>query len=414
MTSFWIPIKAGGTMTGGQDVAGHPPGHIGQHPIQMEPILLVPAPAGLHTTPTEPAVPTASQLTPYEQYQHQSVLDSVSSGLSVDAATTLCVPPKGPMPGFKVCLGEQEARADEINQYRPTNSQAFFFDARAQQSRAIWLSVAARCEPHMKRFRSMLLCGSSLMLEHSASTSQYRISSPSCGNRFCPRCGRIIAKERIRKVQALISATPQIGLKFITISPAHVNEPLHAQLNHLRASFRRLRQQKIWRDAYLHGCCVIEVKIGRDGLWHAHLHIIADGHYVPHRDLLDACRVAFARECSVDVRRVRNAAKAVDYVSKYIAKSCNDEKYLSANKPMADELYTAMYRAKTCWAWGKTAPKAAKKEAKRLPASDWQSIIPFNQLLLALRCGNREITDMLIAANAPIKSMLKFISRKDE
>lgn len=252
------------------------------------------------------------------------------------------------------------------------------------------------------------------MLERSVSTDQWRISSPSCGNRFCPRCGRMIARERIRKVQALMDAPPERGLKFVTIAPSHVDAPLHEQLDDLTASFRRLRQQRLWRDAAVHGCCVIEVKIGRDGLWHPHLHIIADMHFVPHRLLLEAARLATGRECSVDIRRVHHAKRAVDYVSKYIAKGCTDERTLAKRQGAAEELYCAMFRRKSCWSWGKTAPKPPEPERKRAKATDWVPSLSFNQIVLAVRCRSREVIAILKAAHAPLKSLAAFAAKRGE
>jgi hypothetical protein len=349
--------------------------------------------------------------TPYEQFKRTSVLDLVSRGLSVDEANQPCVYPSHPMVGWTASPWVQRERAGELSSYRHTYAQHYHFQGDSMRSRILWLSVAARCEPVEKRWRSMLLCGSSLMLQHSPSTEQYRLTVPSCGNRFCPRCGRVIARQRVAKVRALVEQQPVRGLKFLTISPSHVDQPLHLQLDHLRSSFRRLRQQKTWREAMLHGCCVIEVKIGHDGLWHPHLHIIADGNYVPHRQLLDCCRLSFGRECSVDIRRIRDPKRAADYVSKYIAKSCNDEAALARDHARADELYQSMYRSKTCWAWGKTAPRPAKEQPKRLPASDWTSILPFGQIALAVARDCREVIYMLEAACAPIDSIRRYISR---
>lgn len=300
----------------------------------------------------------------------------------------------------------------EMSTFRESNSTKFHFPGGAAQSRALWLSVAARCEPRWRRWHAMLLCGCTTMLERSESTDQWRLSSPSCGNRFCPRCGRMIARERIRKVQALMDAPPQRGLKFVTIAPAHVDKPLHEQLDDLTASFRRLRQQRLWRDAAVHGCCVIEVKIARDGLWHPHLHIIADMHFVPHRALLECARVAFSRECSVDIRRIHHAERAVDYVSKYIAKGCTNERTLRERQGAAEELYCAMYRRKSCWSWGKTAPKPPTPERSRVSARDWQPSLSFNQIVLAVRYNSRPIMAILEAAHAPLKSIAAFAAKR--
>jgi hypothetical protein len=350
----------------------------------------------------------------YVQHQRAAVLDLLHSGISVDDIQRLTPEPRHPMPGFRVTDLEAEDRAQEILSFRESNSTRFHFPGKAAQSRMLWLSVAARCEPKWRRFHAMLMCGCSTMLERSASTDQWRISSPSCGNRFCPRCSRMIARERIRKVQALVDAPSQRGLKFVTISPEHVDWPLHEQLDHLTASFRRLRQQRIWADNAIHGCCVIEVHISRDGLWHPHLHIIADMHYIPQADLLDAARVATGRECSVFIEAVRNAAEAVNYVHKYVSKGCTKERTLRERPGAAEELYCAMYRRKSCWSWGKTAPKPPEPERKRKKATDWTPSLSFNQIVLAVRCRSKEVIAILKAAGAPLKSIAAYAAKRGD
>jgi hypothetical protein len=66
-----------------------------------------------------------------------------------------------------------------------------------------------------------------------------------------------------------------------------------------------------------------ELKIGRDGLWHVHCHIIAEGEYLPQAELSSEWHAVTGDSPVVDVRDVADADVAAGYVAKYGSKPCD-------------------------------------------------------------------------------------------
>ncbi len=120
----------------------------------------------------------------------------------------------------------------------------------------------------------------------------YKIRVPVyCKNRFCPMCSRARAwKIRSRMTELLSSVRPQSSEGFKLISLTLKNQPqLAPMVKQLLHSFRLMRHRKFWKRSFSGGCFVIEVT-GYEGYWHAHLHILVLGLYVPQRILLDHWR----------------------------------------------------------------------------------------------------------------------------
>jgi diadenosine tetraphosphate (Ap4A) HIT family hydrolase len=80
---------------------------------------------------------------------------------------------------------------------------------------------------------------------------------------------------------------------FITLTLQAKKETLRQMLDRLIRSFRRLRTRAIWKNAVDGAVFVIEVKKGSGSRkWHAHMHIIARGAFIPQADLSRAWKVA--------------------------------------------------------------------------------------------------------------------------
>lgn len=66
-----------------------------------------------------------------------------------------------------------------------------------------------------------------------------------------------------------------------------------------------------------------EIKIGRDGMWHVHCHIIAEGDYLPSSELSREWHAVTGDSPVVDVRDVADVKTAAGYVAKYGSKPCD-------------------------------------------------------------------------------------------
>lgn len=63
----------------------------------------------------------------------------------------------------------------------------------------------------------------------------------------------------------------------------------------------------------------MEIKRGKDGRWHPHLHIIAQGRFYPQHELAEDWRKASGTSLIADIRAIRNADVAMRYVTKYVS-----------------------------------------------------------------------------------------------
>lgn len=89
----------------------------------------------------------------------------------------------------------------------------------------------------------------------------------------------------------------------------------------LYASFRRLRSSRVWRDNVRGGAAFCEPCWSeRTECWHVHLHIVAEGKFIPQAQLSAAWLKATGDSPIVDIRLIHGHDKAVDYVVKYAAK----------------------------------------------------------------------------------------------
>jgi len=96
---------------------------------------------------------------------------------------------------------------------------------------------------------------------------------------------------------------------------------LRADLDHLYRSFRRLKQRAFWRHHVTGGVVFCEVKWNPEKhRWHPHLHCLVHGKFLPHNDLSKQWHAATGDSFIVDVRAVKNANQAADYVAKYVTK----------------------------------------------------------------------------------------------
>lgn len=160
-------------------------------------------------------------------------------------------------------------------------------------------------------------CGACAVIEESKSTGKIRITCWHCHDRLCMPCQR----RRSQALKDAIDYNAQGGrLRFVTLTEKHVPEPLKNQLKDLREDFAKLRRSKLWKENVRGGISSVEVKLGDDGLWHVHLHLILEGNYIDQEELSTAWFNATGDSHIVDIREVTNLDKASHYITKYITK----------------------------------------------------------------------------------------------
>ena len=138
-----------------------------------------------------------------------------------------------------------------------------------------------------------------------------------CGDRFCEICGRR-RRFRVRsRLRALLSHSQlSKGDKFAHLIFTLKNQPdLEKMVYQLIASFRKLRQRKIWKSSVKGGAYVIEVT-GSPGDWHAHMHCVIQSQYIPQRVLLKHWRDLNGK-AGCFIKAIPKQA-IINYLSKYL------------------------------------------------------------------------------------------------
>ncbi len=169
------------------------------------------------------------------------------------------------------------------------------------------------------RVASFRDCGNTFwILQDNASPHDIKVVPHRCHDRFCIPCGNERVEDVRKNLSERLTDQPH---RFVTLTIKSADEPLTDLLDHLLASFRRLRQAKWWRERVDGGCAFIEVthNPGRDS-WHPHLHIICTGKFLPKRELSKAWHVATVDSCIVKIKLIEDRHHVLNYVTKYVTK----------------------------------------------------------------------------------------------
>lgn len=99
-----------------------------------------------------------------------------------------------------------------------------------------------------------------------------------CGFRLCPDCARRRSSKVLRKYLPAVVAFPAVSntqAVHLVLTQAHKVETLREAVKRLTAHFKTLRRRPFWNKHFKGGMFAVEFTIGKDGLYHAHLHILA-------------------------------------------------------------------------------------------------------------------------------------------
>ena len=168
------------------------------------------------------------------------------------------------------------------------------------------------------RVERFMACGSNCIIEYSPSLQKHRVRASYCKDRFCVPCSRA----RSKKIsEQLIKRCEGSTVRFMTLTLRASSKPLNFVLSRLLSSFRKLRQQKLWRKCVAGGAAVVEITRGKNGShWHVHLHALTVGTWINDDLLASGWKKATGDSSIIDVRLVRDPAKAVGYLAGYATK----------------------------------------------------------------------------------------------
>jgi len=230
---------------------------------------------------------------------------------------------------------------------------------RGESAQAVAMSRSAEWSEH--RAQAMALPRAELL---AACGTRWRKIACACGPRevrvgcgqvqLCEQCRvkgwRKWRRKLVRSLDAHVRAARAAwaqtrigmlpGVYLVTLTVAHSGS-IEQDRDHLGKAWRRLTkiaQREKWWGAY---ALTYEVTPGRDGLGHVHLHLAAISSWIPYDRLHEAWReVSGARVLDVSApRAATKAARAADYLSKYVTKGVDPAVFTGAK---AGELIVAM------------------------------------------------------------------------
>lgn len=232
-------------------------------------------------------------------------------------------------------------------------------------------------------------CGMQTMVRISEHGREASVHSNNCRNRWCPACGRDRAANLAANIAAAIEPHRS---KFLTLTRRHSHVPLSDQIDSIYACFRRLRERRWWRERVRGGAAFLELHRGeRDGLWHVHLHILADAEFLAQGELSREWHAITTDSTIVDVRRVADTGHAARYVAKYVSKPASPRVY---NDPASlDEMIPALKGRRLCLTFGSF--RGIQLEEHGGDEKGWRDVCPLPNLHELARLGDPDAQSAL-------------------
>jgi hypothetical protein len=226
------------------------------------------------------------------------------------------------------------------------------------------------------KFKLFLQCKTNVFFARQKSSGRISLVANSCHQRWCPWCSRSKTNTIRRNVREWLK--DKKFPKFLTFTLQHTPTRLDEQIDILYESFKQLRRLKMFKKATSSGVWFFQiVKSKTDGNWHPHLHVITYGNYIPHRELSREWQRITGHSFVVDIRAIKDADKASDYVARYASKTCNILKF---SDDELNEIHDAISKHRVCGSWG-TAKKAKLTLPPKMNRNDWQILGRFSTII---------------------------------
>jgi len=174
-----------------------------------------------------------------------------------------------------------------------------------------------------------------------------------CGDRLCPIC----ARHRQIKYQTYLLKKAQTlenlkNLRFITFT-GKTCTTLKEAFNDLKSAIKKLKDRDIWKKNIIGGAYSFEVCKTWEGWdirtkkfifaqWYVHIHIVAEGNYIPQKKLSEAWKsVTNSKSYVVDIRKIYSYSSFQKELSKYPFKPSDSEYW---NDEIKKEFNDFMYK----------------------------------------------------------------------
>lgn len=191
-----------------------------------------------------------------------------------------------------------------------------------RHDRALVCQAMMRTERPSARISNFKDCGSqAYVLRNIENPKVYRVAGSACHDRFCLPCGNDRAHAIAMNVIDQIDGKT---IRFLTLTLRATAEPLEFLLDKLYASFQALRRRAFWKKRVTGGVAFLEVKwTVKTQHWHPHFHILIEGQFMPFQKLRALWHEITEDSFIIDIKLVRDARHAAEYVTKYASKPFN-------------------------------------------------------------------------------------------
>jgi hypothetical protein len=285
---------------------------------------------GTDTEITPPKAPFRHNLDDYlVQSETKEKRIDLATGLAIDPAAIAEAAEQG-LPGLILKYDWQPHRDHPIPTL--TVREAKWRHASWRHRRFLTHQVLYAMDPRSKSLQRFCDCGAGARIKRNAETGERRYSAATCRHRMCGPCrqkaSQIIQGNML--VWARDPARMKEGkrLRSVTLTMAHNCTSLKDQVKRLYNCFSLLRKDKVAKKLLHGGAAVLEIKIsGRDGHWHPHLHIIAEGYFLYAHDLSDRWHAITGDSTQVYVEEIKDLANEVQHHCKYITKTADTSIY---------------------------------------------------------------------------------------
>lgn len=207
-----------------------------------------------------------------------------------------------------------------------------------------------------------------------------------CRDRMCPTCQAFRAGEVRRKLEACLNRCSSV--RMLTLTMKHAENDVGKCVDEIIEAFKRLRVVKAWKQHVRGGAFIIETTTGATGEhWHVHMHVLIEGVYWDQRDVQAAWSTAVGSQAICDIRAIHDRNNAVRYVTKYVTKSFDAEKW---SDEQLCEYAKGMHRRRLMNTFGKwhsvkidqlnDPMTAVPKDSIRVPVSLLLSAIEQNEV----------------------------------
>lgn len=268
------------------------------------------------------------------------------------------------------------------------------------EKRKLVRNILPQCGTRDTALQSFDECGAEAVVEHDKRDNRYRLRGSYCHSRHCEPCMKARADLMRWNLLEKIKDHKEFQYRFITLTLKHTDDELRVQIDRLYASFKKLRNTRLWKSSQRGGCAILEVKWSPDtGEWHPHLHIIAEGDHMLKDRLSQEWLHCTGDSHVVDIKLLREDKDAAFYLCKYVSKGTNNEVWY--NEAAAIEWVCSIKGTRTAATFGSWRGYALMRKPK--DDRKWIRIGSLAGIVKAANEGHRYYIDLLDKIRADLQ-----------